>query len=208
MAVGYAASPLVNMVFERVFFATPIARRLALGGSPGLLGVVLNFWREFADVAADSTLVVGTAFTSAAVISSCLSNMIVARKQRRSLNGFGPIAIAMSYGALTASVAVFALGRPPTVPWSSMFAVALLYLSLFGSVIAFGACHALLARIGAARASYVGVMATVVALAVSPLFEGFDWQPATVCGVAFAIIGNALALNVPRRPAASLQSTP
>ena len=46
-----------------------------------------------------------------------------------------------------------------------------------------------------ARASYVGVMAPVVALFVSTLFEGFVWHPLTAAGVAVSIAGNVLVLG-------------
>jgi drug/metabolite transporter (DMT)-like permease len=71
---------------------------------------------------------------------------------------------------------------------------------LAGSVLAFGAYYALLAKVGAARAGYVGVMSTVVALIVSALFEGYDWRAATVVGIALAVAGNVLALQPARRP--------
>ncbi len=39
-------------------------------------------------------------------------------------------------------------------------------------------------------------MSTVVALFVSSIFEAYDWRWATVFGIALAILGNVLALNV------------
>src|SRR5882762_12022268 len=40
VAVGYAAAPLTNMLLARVFFGTPMARRVAIGGMLGLAGIV------------------------------------------------------------------------------------------------------------------------------------------------------------------------
>jgi drug/metabolite transporter (DMT)-like permease len=60
---------------------------------------------------------------------------------------------------------------------------------------AFAAWLTLLGRIGVARASYVGVMAPVVALFVSTLFEDFRWQALTAAGVAVSIAGNVLVLR-------------
>ena len=58
-----------------------------------------------------------------------------------------------------------------------------------------GFCGAKVGRIGAPRASYVGVMAPVVALFVSTLFEGFLWHPLTIAGIAVSIAGNVLVLG-------------
>ena len=49
--------------------------------------------------------------------------------------------------------------------------------------------------IGVARASYVGVMAPVVALLVSTLLEGFIWHPLTAAGVTVSLVGNVLVLG-------------
>jgi drug/metabolite transporter (DMT)-like permease len=65
-------------------------------------------------------------------------------------------------------------------------------------VLAFGAYFALIGRIGAARASYVGVMSPVLALMMSAVFEGYDWRLATVLGVGLAVAGNVIALWQPR----------
>jgi len=97
-------------------------------------------------------------------------------------------------------IVVAATGVPTTIRWSWAFGLSLGYLVLAGSVLAFGAYYALLAKVGAARAGYVGVMSTVVALIVSALFEGYDWRAATVVGIALAVAGNVLALQPARRP--------
>jgi drug/metabolite transporter (DMT)-like permease len=200
IAVGYSAIPLVNMVLARLFFGTPMSRRVALGGSLGLAGIALIFWPEFARLAADRPLVLGALLTAAGVLASALSNMVMAGVQKRGVSGWGPLALGMAYGAAASWIVVAAAGVPLTIRWSWAFGLSLAYLVLAGSVLAFGAYYALLAKVGAARAGYVGVMSTVVALIVSALFEGYDWRAATVVGIALAVAGNVLALQPARRP--------
>jgi drug/metabolite transporter (DMT)-like permease len=81
------------------------------------------------------------------------------------------------------------------VDWSWSFVASIFYLAALGSALAFGAYFALLRQVGPARAAYVGVMSTVVALLVSAVLEGYDWKAATVAGIALAIAGNAVALQ-------------
>ena len=71
-----------------------------------------------------------------------------------------------------------------------------------GSIATFAGFLTLVGRIGAARASYVGVMAPIVALFVSTLFENFIWHPLTVAGVAVSLAGNVLVLGGANRPSA------
>ena len=92
----------------------------------------------------------------------------------------------MGYGALLAWIAAVALGVPLHIALSPAFVPALLYLAVFGSVLAFAAYYTLLARIGPSRAAYVGVSSTVVALFVSTLFEGYAWHGEAVLGLALA----------------------
>lgn len=201
VAVGYSAAPLVNMVLARVFFGTRMSARVAAGGLCGLAGIALIFQLEFARLASGAPPALGALLTAAAVLASCLSNMVIASQQARGVRGWPPLGFAMSYGAAGSWLAVVLLGVPLEVNWSWSFAGALLYLALAGSVLAFGAYYALIGRIGAARAAYVGVMSTIVALLVSALFEGYEWRITTAAGIALAVTGNVLALSAagPRR---------
>jgi drug/metabolite transporter (DMT)-like permease len=195
VAVGYSALPLVNMVLARAFLSTPMSRRVALGGACGLLGIALIFWPEFERLSTGAPLLAGAMLTAGAVIASGLANMVVARNQAKGIDGWGPLAIAMGWGALASWGFVALVGGPVRIEWTTAYALSLLYLAVFGSVLAFGAYFVLIARIGAARSAYVGVMATVLALLVSAVFEGYDWRWATVIGIALAVTGNVLALH-------------
>ena len=94
------------------------------------------------------------------------------------------------------------IGTPWSWSWRPAFVGSLVYLALFGSIFAFGAYYALVHRVGAAKAGYVGVLTPVVALVVSSLLENFLWTGLTVAGIALAIAGNVVALWPARRPPA------
>jgi len=199
VAIGYAAAPLVNMLLARALLGTPVSRRVAAGGALGLTGIGLVFWPEFVRLQVDWPLIVGAALTAGAVLASCLANIGMARAQGAGIKGWAPLGVAMAWGAAAAWIAVLISGRPLSIQGSLTFALSLAYLSIAGSVLAFAAYYSLLGKIGPARAAYVGVMSTVVALIVSALFEGYDWQLATFAGIALAVGGNVLALRA--RPA-------
>jgi len=88
------------------------------------------------------------------------------------------------------------------------YSLSLVYLALFGSVIAFGSYLTLLGRIGPARAAYAMVLFPLVALALSTLFEGYQWTAAAFAGMVLAVIGNVLALAVgrPDRPVTAVSA--
>ena len=104
----------------------------------------------------------------------------------------------MLYGSMLLSV--FALVRGTSFNFDQAFSYvgSLLYLAVFGSVIAFACYFALLGRIGAERAAYATVLFPIVALTISTLFEGYQWTTMALAGVLLTLAGNVLVL---RRPA-------
>lgn len=95
----------------------------------------------------------------------------------------------------------FALFRsaPLQIDLSLPYLGSLLYLSLFGSVVAFGSYLILLGRIGADRATYVTGLLPVVALPLSALFEHLNFNGLQLLGIALLLVGNFFVVRL-RRP--------
>lgn len=197
VAVGYAASPLVNLVLARWLFGTPMSRRVAAGGVLGLAGIAMIFGHELARLDLQGPVATGAAFTIGAVLLSGLASMAATRYHALGVSGWGPLAWAMAYGGGATLAIALALGRPLGFEAGFAAAASFLYLVVAGSVLAFGAFFTLVARIGAARAGYVGVMVPIVALLISSVFEGYPWTWQTFAGIALAVAGNVLALHRP-----------
>lgn len=195
VAIGYSASPLLATLGMRVFFAQRITARMALGSVFGILGIVLVYSPEFGRLAQSRNVALGATFTVLAVLISMSGGLLAHRNHERGLHGWPTMAWSMGYGALASLMVALALGREYTMDWSAPYLLSLLYLALLGSVVTFAGWLTLVGRIGPARASYVGVMAPIVALFVSTLFEGFQWHPLTAAGVAVSVAGNVLVLG-------------
>ena len=194
VAVGYAASPLFGLVLARVFLGTPMSRRVALGGVAGVAGVMLIFWHEFTRLTASQEVLWGAELTMASVLLSSLSTIAASACHRRGVSGWAPLAWAMAWGAGGAAVHAVATGAPWNWSWQPGFLASLAWLALAGSVVAFGAYYALVHRVGAAKAGYIGVLTPVVALGVSSVLENFVWTGLTLAGIALAVVGNVIAL--------------
>lgn len=203
VAVGYSASPLVNMAVSWAAFRTAPSRRLAAGGLLGLAGVTLVFWPEMARFPSGGPAVAGVALTAGAVVFSSIGNVFATLLERRGLDVWQRMAWAMGYGAAGCLAAALLRGEPLAFEWTGPYVGSLLYLAVLGSVVAFSAYLTLLERAGAARVGYVGVMVPIVALAVSGVFEGFGWTALTVLGILLAVAGNLLMLRRARGPAAA-----
>lgn len=195
VAIGYAASPLANMLLARLLFGTALSPRIFFGGVLGLAGIALIFLHEIMRVSLNDTLLTGVALTMTAVLLSSVAGMAATRYHQLDVHGWAPLAWAMLYGGAATALYALAAGRSFAIAWSWTFAASFAYLVVGGSILAFGAFYALVHRIGVARAGYVGVMTPIVALVVSSLFEGFAWTAATFVGVALAVAGNGIALG-------------
>ena len=195
VAVGYSASPLLGLLGMRLFFATPVTRRVLAGPLLGIAGIALVFWPEFSHLKTDGDTALGALFTVMAVLVSALGAVVAQRNQREHLPLWQSMAWGMLYGSLFSLAVTLALGKPLEFEATPGYVLSLLYLTILGSIIAFGAYLTLLKRIGAARAGYIGVMVPIVALVVSAAFEGFRWHLLTGLGIAISVAGNAIILR-------------
>jgi len=71
----------------------------------------------------------------------------------------------------------------------------MLYLTLFGSIVAFGCYMLLIGRIGADYAAYVTLLMPIIALILSTLYEGYHWSVNALAGVILVLMGNLIILT-------------
>ncbi|MDX1480043.1 MAG: DMT family transporter [Woeseiaceae bacterium] len=201
IAVLYSSIVILNGALERLFYGRPVDRRLGMAAFVGLCGTVLVFWPEVSALSLDDEALLGILWSLGSVLFAALGNMAAIRNTSRGIPVLLINAHGMAWGALLSFSVVLVLGKPLTFSLQPDYLVSLVYLSIFGSCIAFGAFIALLKQIGAGRASYVSVLFPIIALLISTVFEGYRWHPAAFAGVFLILAGNWLALSrVPERP--------
>jgi drug/metabolite transporter (DMT)-like permease len=208
LAEAHVASGLVAVMFSTIVFmtpigvwlafGTPIAVRTMIGATLGVAGVALLSLPELRSVGEGGNAALGIGYALAAPLISSVGNLITMRLQRDHVPVFAGTALGMAYGALTAAIAATLLGTTWTFDPRLPYVASLLYLAVFGSIIAFVAYFLLLREVGAARSSFIGVATPVVAMLLSTLFEDYRWTWVAVAGVALAVAGNLIALR-PRR---------
>ncbi len=196
VAVGYSASPLLGMLGMRLFFGTPMTRPVIAGSILGMVGIALVFWPEFAHLQGDRETALGAIFTVIAVVVSALGSLVAHRNQGAHLPLWQSMAWGMLYGALFSLAVTLAMGKPLDFEFTPAYVLSLLYLTVLGSIVAFGGYLTLLKRIGPARSGYIGVMVPIVALVVSAFsFEQYRWHVLTWIGIAISVAGNVIILR-------------
>ncbi|MFA6312505.1 MAG: EamA family transporter [Sterolibacterium sp.] len=195
VAVGYSASPMLNMLASRVFFGTKMTARVAIAALLGVAGIVCVFWPEFGRLSASRDVALGTLLTLFAVVASAAGSMAATRNHKLGYVTWSSMAWGMFYGGLLALLIGLAMGQTFTFLFSRDYMLSLVYLSLFGSIVTFACYLTLIERIGPARSGYVGVMVPIVALVISFFFEKFAWGWLTTMGVTLSVLGNIVMLR-------------
>jgi drug/metabolite transporter (DMT)-like permease len=195
VAVLFTSIIFFNLVNGRLIFGTPVERRVLAAALAGMLGVALLFLPELQAALGDRSILQGALLALAATYVASLGNMAAMRNTNGGLPVVTVNAYGMLYGAIGLAVIAALRGTPIAFDPHWPYVLSLLYLSLFGTSLAFGLYLALLKRIGAARAAYTSVLFPVVALIVSTVFENYRWTVPGLIGLAVLLAGNALALG-------------
>ena len=194
VAILFSTIVISNVIFGRIFLGSRIRVRVVLGAIVGIIGISIVFYSELSSFDLSGTSGLGVALTLVGVVSASLGNIISAHNQRNDLPVIQTNAYGMAYGAVFMIILAAINGVPITFDPSFSYLASLLFLALFGSVIAFGAYLTLLGRIGADRASYVTVLFPLISLSLSTLFEGMTWNLFQIVGVVLIIVGNTIVL--------------
>ncbi len=194
VAIIFSMIVIFNVIFGTIFLRNPIRIRVVVGGIIGLIGLTLMFWPELSMLKLSSKRATGLILAICGTLSASLGNIVSARNQRRSLPVVQTNAFGMAYGAFVMFFLAIIKGSSLTFDFSAEYLLSLLYLSLFGSVIAFGTYLTLLGKIGPDRAAYVTVTFPIIALLLSTFFEDLAWTFLQICGVLVVIVGNVIVL--------------
>ncbi|WP_243317247.1 DMT family transporter [Geothrix paludis] len=198
MAVIFSLMAVLNLIGARLFFGTPLTRRALAGMALGVAGVGIVCLPGAAGPLQGGLSRAGLLFALGGTVAASLSNLVSQRNQRQGIPVVQGNAVGMAYGAAFVTLFCWGAGRPFAFDPSPLYLGSLAFLSLFGSILAFGAYLTLVGRIGAGRAGYAMIVIPVVALALSTAFEGLQWRWGMALGAALCLAGNALVL--PKRP--------
>jgi len=197
-SIAFSTMVLVNIINARIFFSQAVTPLIWLGGLFGVSGIVALFWLDIRSFDLDSASLKGLGLALLGTLLASFGNMISIHNSRLNLPIMQVNAWGMLYGALLMALVALILDVPFTVTTSTSYWLSLIYLSVFGSVIAFACYFALLKRIDPSKASYTSVLFPVVAVVLSTIFEDFVWTAYTVIGFLLVGLGNLVMLTPPK----------
>jgi drug/metabolite transporter (DMT)-like permease len=199
VAIVFSLMVVFNVLFGAVILRSPIRSRVLIGGVIGIMGLSLVFLPTLSGLNLSGGQGLGIALALAGTIVASIGNVVSARNQRHKIPIVQANAYGMGYGALITLAIALARGSEVSFDASGEYMLSLLYLAIFGTVIAFGSYLTILGRIGADRAGYIAVLFPIVALLLSTLFEGLTWELVSILGVGLVVLGNVIAMTRRRR---------
>ena len=193
-AIAFSSMLWMNIINSRLFFGVRAGPRIYAGGLLGIIGIIVLFGPQVTEVSLSDGVFYGSLLAIIGALMASLGNMASQAAQTLNLPVVQSNAWSMLYGGLLTALIALLQGLPFTFDPSPEYVLSLAYLTIFGSVIAFGAYLTLLGRIGAHRAGYATVMFPVVALILSMLFEDLALDVYMILGIGLVLSGNLLVL--------------
>ncbi|WP_407437537.1 DMT family transporter [Lelliottia sp.] len=196
-SVIFSMAVLYNAINSFIFFGQRPPARFGFAAVLGMLGIITLFWDDLLASGWSQELLLGIGLSALGTYGFSLGNMISLRHQRNGLETMTTNAWAMTYGTLVMGAIALIRGDNFAPEWTVSYMGALLYLAIFGSVIAFGAYFTLVGRIGAGKAAYSTLLFPLVALSISTVYEGYVWHMNGIAGIVLILTGNMVMFTKP-----------
>lgn len=201
VALMFSTVILMNIVNGAILLRNPVRPRVVVGACFGIAGIAAIFWSEVSGIGDNSGTWRGLWMCLLATWFASVGNIISARNQKHAIPVIQTNAWGMAYGAMIMAIYALASGVPFNFDPAIGYSVSLIYLAVFGSILAFGCYLTLVGRIGADKAAYAAVLFPVIALGLSTLFEDYQWTLRAAFGFLLVLLGNYIVLT--RRPLAT-----
>jgi len=191
-AILFSTTPLMTSLLSAYWTRSEtLSGRKIAGILVGVLGTALLFWpRERLDL---SQQALGMLATLGGVLCAAI-NLVLMKKHGRDSDPFVLNFLGMGFGAVCLLAMSAVTESWPAVVWSRSNVLALLYLCIFGSVIAFSIYYYLIKKMDATIVSLSTLVFPIVALALGRAFLHETVTPTAVAGIATILAGVAVAI--------------
>ncbi|MFL4556001.1 DMT family transporter [Yersinia kristensenii] len=198
-SVIFSMAVLFNAINGMIFFRQRLSPNLLPASILGMTGIIALFWHDLTATQIAPELLKGVGLSLLGTYGFSLGNMISSHHQRRGLDILSTNAYAMTYGAVLMGLFSLTQHHSFTIELTPNYLGSLLYLAIFGSVIAFAAYFSLIGRIGASGAAYSTLLFPLVALTISTFYEGYHWHLNAIIGLLLILLGNLVMFSKPGR---------
>ena len=195
VAVVFALMILPNAVLARIVLGNRMSAQFAAGSAIALAGIGLLILHEYRIAPVGDGVTTGVMLVICAILSVSVGNLLQATETARGVPVVPLMGWGMLWGVLASALyASESVGVPVLDPRPEYLA-GVAYLGLVDSALTFPLYSQLIRDWGPGPAAYNGVAVPVVAMALSTLFEGYDWSVLAGGGAMLAMAGMLIALS-------------
>ena len=195
VAVSFSMIIFLNIFFGSIFLKKKSEKKVFIGAVIGIIGTCLLFRNELIGIKTEELPLFHLALCFLSVVIASLGNITSAYNQSKSLPVIQTNAFGMLYGGICIGIIALISGEPMTFDTNLAYTFSLFYLSVFGSILAFGAYLTLIGKIGADKAAYVLVVIPVIAVTLSVIFEDYRLSWYVILGMIMILGGNIIVLK-------------
>jgi drug/metabolite transporter (DMT)-like permease len=190
-AVLFSTMPLMTALLSAFWTRSErLSPRKLAGILVGVAGTVMLFWPT------ERLGMMEVLAMLSALTGSLLSaiNLVTMKKHGQHSDPFVLNVLGMAIGATGLLLMSAGLERWSAVSWTRSNVLAIFYLSLVGSVVAFSIYYFLIKRLDATIVSLITLIIPIVALALGRMLLGEVITPAAVVGIVTVLAGVAVAI--------------
>lgn len=195
VAVIFSLIIVFNIIFNALLLKGKIKRDVIIAAILGIIGTIFLFKNELRSFSLNSKDGLVFLICLGGIVTASLGNILSAYKQKRKIPVIQANAFGMLYGGIAMFIIVVLLKKPIVFETTLNYSLSLLYLSIFGSIIAFSVYLKLLGEIGPDRVVYIAIITPAIAIVISTIFEGYKWDIYGFAGIFLLFAGNFLALR-------------
>lgn len=195
IATAFTLLVIYNIFGMKLFFRKKIGSNVYWGALLGIIGIFFIFGHELKSFRAGETDLRGLGLGLISTFFASAGNMLSYKNYLNEIPVTISNAWGMFYGAITTLILSLFLSKEITFSNASGYWISLIYLSIFGTAIAFGAYLTLVGRIGAERASYTSILSPVIAIILSSIFEDLKISVYIFIGLMLCLLGNFVTLK-------------
>ena len=190
-AILFSTMPLMTALLSRFWMKSEVltARKLT-GILVGVAGTALLFWPE---EHVGLPQVLGMASALAACLLAAI-NLVTMKRYGADADPFVLNFVGMGIGTICMLLTSTILESWTSVAWSRSNALALVYLAVFGSVVAFSAYYRLIKVMDATVVSLTTLIIPIVALALGRIVLNETVTPLAIAGILTILTGVAIAI--------------
>ena len=194
-AVAFSTIIFLNILFGTLFLGRKTERKVFYGAVLGIGGTFLLFRNDLSSIDIEELPIFHLVMCFLSVVIASLGNITSAFNQSKDLPVIQTNAFGMLYGGIVIGLIAIFTGKPLAFDWNQGYVLSLFYLSIFGSILAFGGYLTLIGKIGADKAAYVLIVIPVIAVFLSIVFEDYTFTWQVILGMLLILGGNVMVLK-------------